>query len=955
MPEAPSALTVALIAAIEAGDRDAVAAVVRGKSEAERRTAAPTIIKAAKQFEGGAPVIRFGPARTHEQSHAANVALHAVASVAEFRSLGLAYWPRAEDDLMTRVILERPPEWIDGWLTAAFDAGRDWRVSWRLSRRLVVESEIATPTHDGYIIRLILAGNGGARELLDADPALLDHEVFRLFEVEGSQENSLANSAKYSGDGWKETLVDLSSEGRIDRGRLLDATLSALARDWGAYRLAWYAAFWKALDPTDAERAVRVDAVTRLLSSSAPPIVTFAVDELHAVVKAGAAVPTDLLAALAPALQSPTKRTATRAMSVVDLLARGNAITPEQAAIATVPAAAHPKPEVQRAALKRITAWAPAPSRDLIGALAEISGLVAETERPTLAALLGASAAGTSTTAAHTSPAATPTSEELRARVAALPRGVRAALELDAALDDPDLPLPDAPIAGEPLLDPADAVEPIESVDELGDVLLAAAALGRRRTVSAVEHERLLDAIGRWCGQRELFDGPLRPLEALGKRDRTEHDWGELDAVDLAIAWRDGALPQEERADPPSRRFVLAYERAAAGAARPTLALPTHAGGWIDPRVLAERVAGLPDVLAGASADDDPELAAALLRVPTLREVAGDDAARPGADADGVLKALATARSMQTRAGMLLAATLATAPVEGRGAAVTVVNARASLRADAIRGLPIPLDYRDNGIELPGLTIDTDDLAALDPLEVLVQRTTASTWSRPAATIAIAAPAWRALACRIEGRALAHADAWGEVDHAQPEGRPLQLLLHASEPVDWHRAFVLAGGLVAQRPEVHLLAVDALIATIEDGRVDAALLGPILRDGLESGRLPANRLAARLATVGEVSPLHFAIARDALERALDLQSRPNNLAALLELLDQWTARHATAFSDPAARAFLSSLTGSSKSAKLARSILAREGERPAFEAPLRLEARLRRGERWARLAAEPNA
>ena len=40
------------------------------------------------------------------------------------------------------------------------------------------------------------------------------------------------------------------------------------------------------------------------------------------------------------------------------------------------------------------------------------------------------------------------------------------------------------------------------------------------------------------------------------------------------------------------------------------------------------------------------------------------------------------------------------------------------------------------------------------------------------------------------------------------------------------------------------------------------------------------------------------------------------------------------------------ITGSSKAAKAAKSLLARDGEPPPHEATLALEARVRRAERW---------
>lgn len=969
MPEPLDAFTIALLSAIEAGTQAAIVAAARDASESDRRAAAPVVIAAAKQLERGAnatfsadvreqlskgPLGRVTPAPIHAQAGASRLALAAVASVGELRALGINYLPD-DDEHSAPVLLGRPRDWLAAWLDLALESRRDWIPTWRLVRRLVVEGELPTPTADGYIVRMTAAGaRGKARELLDLDRALLEREVWRLFEVEGTQESSLSSTAKYTGATWDSALADLAAAGRLDRGRLLDATLSALARDWGAYRLSWYTAFWKRLAPTPDERVGRAPALVRLLTSTAPPIVGFAVDELHAVVKGGGEV-SDLLGALTPALQSETKKTAQRALAIVDGLAKRAEVTPDAAALAVVSAVNHPKPEVQRAALTRIARWVPAPtsSGPLADALRAAAEGVATTERPALDALL---AGGANTEHAdaradadpsraappEVSAQPTPTLEELRARIEALPAHVARGLDLVGAVDDDALPLPPAPIPGEPFLDPAESVVPITSPDEFCDTLLTAAAVGLRRTVGAVEHERLLDAIGRWCGDRGLFDGALRPLRDLGTRDRAEEDWGEIDAVDLTIAWRDGGLDDDLRSmRVPSRRLRDALARAAVGVPSPTLALPTHLGGWIDPDVLLDRLVALPTSFA---AGDDVELAAALLRVPTAKALGRDDA-------------LLRARAIGGEAAELLAAVLAgeppaaNGPGERGGAAVQVVEARARVSDAALRGIALPDRYGVPAATLEGAVREDGDDEAVGPVEALFRRVEQRSSYRRAASVAIAAPPWRVLAQFVDAQALVADDAWGSVDHSSPEGRPLHLLLHASEPLTAQAVHVLTGGLAAQRAEVHLLAVDGVLAAIEHGRLDAALLGQALRDGLGSGRLPANRVAARLASAGEVSDLHFAVLRDALELGIALPSKPTNLAALLELLDQWCARQGTAVREPATRAFLAALSGSSKSARLARTLLARDAPPPAGERRLRLEARVRRGERWARIEA----
>ena len=50
-----------------------------------------------------------------------------------------------------------------------------------------------------------------AAELIADDPGLLEVEAWRLFEVEGGGENSLANHEKFFGDTWGDVFRELAA------------------------------------------------------------------------------------------------------------------------------------------------------------------------------------------------------------------------------------------------------------------------------------------------------------------------------------------------------------------------------------------------------------------------------------------------------------------------------------------------------------------------------------------------------------------------------------------------------------------------------------------------------------------------------------------------------------------------------------------------------------------------
>ena len=65
----------------------------------------------------------------------------------------------------------------------------------------------------------------------------------------------------------------LAAEGRIARGRLLDASLDALTRDFRASTVAWYAQLHESIEPTHDERVERLDRYLALLGNPAPAAV----------------------------------------------------------------------------------------------------------------------------------------------------------------------------------------------------------------------------------------------------------------------------------------------------------------------------------------------------------------------------------------------------------------------------------------------------------------------------------------------------------------------------------------------------------------------------------------------------------------------------------------------------------------------------------------------------------
>ncbi len=450
------------------------------------------------------------------------------------------------------------------------------------------------------------------------------------------------------------------------------------------------------------------------------------------------------------------------------------------------------------------------------------------------------------------------------------------------------------------------------------------------------------------------------------------------------------------------------------GVAAPLLSAPTHARGWIDPAAAVrlwkslERAGLAPprsDVIAALLrlAPDAPDRRAAALHA--AKELASPDAAalryalgssdpadapaafawhgRPardsearqvaehgrdaratvgaaagGADEEAVGLWLAAGRCRTPRgrlddladAGVVVPGPDGTIPAEHTANAGPLAETEPPERDRRFRYMPAPLRvYRGPG-EMLGLGAESptrllhrggDHYTAGGTDVAWARRWAGTVW--PMNADPLLATAARAMAHRLDD-----AGSTMEPNHAF-----LDPLFDADRPWTPVACLAAAVGLAGRDADVRGLCVDALIEAVADGRFDprplAAQLGLLAGGGL----LKLNRVGGALAEVARVSPLHAWAAAEVLAALVGSFDGPlprdahHLLAPLLELLSQ------LALPLPAeARGPLSAIKGSSKAAKLAKSLLSRPGSpdgRPLHDArSILAEGRLARARRWSR-------
>jgi len=847
--------------AIEAGDAERAIAVMSPLTEAERRALAPAIVAAHAEAHRAflADYSLGAPRKRHD---AAVFALFGTATLAAVRTCF-----HDGDARIADVLIARKPAWLQEWCDGA--AARRWATV----RRIVRAGACERRRSEAYAQGLMLHGTAhrtDPRELFAEQPELLEEEIWDFFRYEGTSEISLSATDKYAAPErrWSVILADLASQGLLSRERLLDASLDALELDFHQFRAGWFSRFHEYLRPTVRERAARAARYAGLLASRIPPTVSFAIDALATIAKAGEALPPETLAALAPAYRAKAKRTALAALAMGERLLEREA-EPARHAPSFAGALENPAREVQSAAL-------------------DILERFADRNDPALAQQLAA---------------ATPTVvPALRARVEALTPG--SARVQPARNGKANGARPAAPEAAAQRHTRA-ALEPIASVDEL----IEAYGIVLESEARPSDYERVLDGVSRLCAVRpadfERITGPLRKRVArlLGDKAPLELSLPRLLFAALAQAWLGGeirAVKLDERRK--LERFVAVRvgevaARAVRGQAAPLLAMPSDADGTLEPQTLVARlreergcaarfdaIAALLRLRADGRADAlrgvrhlEGEIAAA------VRYALGDDDITIGADAalwiaasrarypsaaDPAIEAVhpnfgpdATQPAKLTIAWSTKESSIAVSPGESKTVRYhwPVVEAMPRLARPAPFDMPTVAVHEHPPGPYPYNRSTTEMIRWLGTI-------------RPANR-----EGWFAAGCAKVGANLN----WWE---AQWENRAyLEPLAERDVALGPAARRLLTLGLLAKDAAEGVLAVDGAIAGIGDGRLDAAGLDDVMDCVLSwMPYTTTKRVVPRIATAAAASPLHARLVAEAIARALERHA-PENVAAVRAL------------------------------------------------------------------------
>lgn len=930
----------------------------------------------------------------HEQRLVANLALFAVGPLSQVkRAFG-------RDEFILEIMQDRKPDWIDDWVASAI-AGESGSIHWETFWTLYRDGLCRKPETDEYyrfFANSMIWGywqGADQRKLatrLEEQPELLE-DVWKLFEVETDAFTVDWRETDAQFQGWGTAVIVLSKNGKLDRDRLLDSTLAGLSTGFKQNVLSGFSGLHERLEPTTDELALRQATYCDLVSVSQNSVVSFAIKMLKKVDQAKKLDDALFLRSIGPVFRISTKGPAKTTLTLLKKVAKRGPQLHQQIAMVLLDALEHPAEDVQANAVEQLAKLSDELETAIVQNLQERVDDVVASVRPRLLAIIRDAGGSVEVDQAEAARDFEQRLEASRQRAEALPRewadraGVREALN---AINDKTWPPPlDFELLQVPVLSGLESVTPIETVDELLD----AVALAVEEVSTGNEVERILDGLSRLCDQRpDTFERRAAPiLKRLGKIKDSEkrNSIGvELNGIPelprVLTTWLGGDLkltkPTWGRVDLVGIRSFLNTRleglraRIASATAAPLLAAPTHEGGWLDPRTVVDRWLEMQEA---ALSPPKFELILCLLRLaPDGRaealeksEPITDDKARAlrwalGAD-EGPAKVdrkrvdiwIAAARSRGPRESYEELKLAGANPTEPNTVHAATHAWTAKVRPEKIGVGESARIYRFEEIDFhtepkaQGV-VDTRPTALFyKPTRKYMLFGTTSPWIYDwIGTIwpANIEPYCLNASQSLVGRLDSSSSTW-EPNHAF-----FPVLFQADRP--WANITTLTAilGAIGRDQDTRGLAIDALIEAIADGRATAESLGAALSSLAVPNWLKLNRLADSMAEVARISPLHARTVLGTVETlVVAWEEIPRDAHHALALVNELMAETRAGVSD-AMVARLSDIKGSSKTAKLAKSIIAFEAEEssPSSEEArlLILESRVDRAERWAQAA-----
>ena len=391
--------------------------------------------------------------------------------------------------------------------------------------------------------------------------SFLDHYVWRMFEVEGSGDSSLAAHDKFTAPekSWNAMLLKAEKDGDLNRERALDLSLDALDRGFAQFRAGWHSRFHEDLQPTISERFQRKEKYAHLLGSPIPPTVTMALNALIEVSKEYPLPVQLILQNIEAPLGAKGKSTALSALKLIDATINSNPAEVAALCGSSTIALLHRSPEVQKAALKVILKHNERIDEPLRSQITQYVDALSPSAQKLIAEALKQS------DNEQTYVDATESSANYEYLTTVLPS-----------------PLETSPI-----------FQPIQSVEEL----IASCVFTLEHLDNVLEIERILDAAVRLSDRSAAdFSDRLAPILKRAKALQKTYEFqdGVLVVLNFIVKWLGGDIFEHARPTSTMSKFIERRLKSILtniddANTLPLLSIPTYQNGFVDPSALVKR------------------------------------------------------------------------------------------------------------------------------------------------------------------------------------------------------------------------------------------------------------------------------------------------------------------------------------------------------------------------------
>ena len=509
--------------------------------------------------------------------------------------------------IILQILRERKPKWINTWIASQLRR-RAYYGYWEFLYQLITEGICDKPTVEGYF-HILCEGAGEHKKFssisayLRAHPELIE-DVWRLFELETDGFLDQAQSYVFKGKGrtyehWGRALHVLSDEGLMDRERLLDTCLSAMQGPFKAARLTALATLYGHLEVSPEESAARQGDYLSLLGGGPDRVAKSVMTWIKNLEKSKALDEAALLRDGASLFVPTSKAVVADGLKLLGRILKGNPKHgSEVIRIVAEHGVVHPSTDIQAQAVALLSTnqeWLDDGIHEL---LRERIGEIAPSLQAEVRVLCGEAAVAEE--AVVEVPDALPLSD---GEIAAIPSVWRALAGVDCAqaalASNTTPPALSFDLFDVPVTSGLDPVPPLETAEAVVELL-------SRRPRDAMDNERIVDGMSRLePGDSEAFGRLAAPVkeDMKGKspfgqlvicwlsRGKTQVSQSKSDRKKSKVPFLNPKkMPGLPLSDSLDQRLIEIGKRLAKGKRVPVLSTPTHAGGWIHPAALVERV-----------------------------------------------------------------------------------------------------------------------------------------------------------------------------------------------------------------------------------------------------------------------------------------------------------------------------------------------------------------------------